>query len=280
MLNLFGAVACSVLVSVLLKLAPRWRVAIDVAIACNYACAMVATVLLLQPWRSAPPTAQWPWPSLLALGLLLPTIFLVLARSVREAGIVRSDVAQRLSLLLPLLAAFVLFGERASATKLAGGALGLLALLALVWRGRAQPAPVRAGAAWPLLVFAGFGVIDILFKRVAASGLALGLALQVVFVLALVVAVLISAARRSAPDWRSCGAGLVLGLFNFGNILFYLRAHRALPDAPALVFAGMNLGVVVLGALTGLVLFGERLGRINLAGLGLALVAITLLARG
>ena len=48
MLNLFGAVACSVLVSVLLKLAPRWRIAIDVAIACNYACAMVATALLLR----------------------------------------------------------------------------------------------------------------------------------------------------------------------------------------------------------------------------------------
>src|SRR6185312_5361900 len=51
-----------------------------------------------------------------------------------------------------------------------------------------------------------------------------------------------------------------------------LRQH------PALVFASMNLGVVVLGALTGVLLFRERLSRINLAGLGLALLAIALLA--
>ena len=42
----------------------------------------------------------------------------------------------------------------------------------------------------------------------------------------------------------------------------------------------MNLGVVVLGALAGVALFKERLGRINAVGLLLALVAIALLAWG
>jgi multidrug transporter EmrE-like cation transporter len=40
----------------------------------------------------------------------------------------------------------------------------------------------------------------------------------------------------------------------------------------------MNLGVVVLGALAGMLLFRERLSRTNLAGLLLALLAIALLA--
>jgi drug/metabolite transporter (DMT)-like permease len=87
---------------------------------------------------------------------------------------------------------------------------------------------------------------------------------------------------RVPAAWTLGGlaAGLLLGLFNFANILFYLRAHRALPGRPALVFAGMNLGVVVLGALVGLLAFRERLSRLNLAGLGLAVLAIVLLARG
>jgi len=42
----------------------------------------------------------------------------------------------------------------------------------------------------------------------------------------------------------------------------------------------MNLGVVALGALAGLAVFRERLSRVNLAGLVLAVLAITLLARG
>jgi hypothetical protein len=40
---------------------------------------------------------------------------------------------------------------------------------------------------------------------------------------------------------------VALGLANFGNILFYLRGHRALPQYPALVFVSTNIGVVALG---------------------------------
>jgi len=80
--------------------------------------------------------------------------------------------------------------------------------------------------------------------------------------------------------WRHALGGLLLGLCNFGNIGCYLAAHRALPAHPALVFAGMNLGVVVLGALTGVLLFRERLNRTNVAGLVLALPALALLAWG
>lgn len=275
MIDLAAAVLCSVLVSVLLKLAPRWRIEIGQAIAWNYLVAGIATALFLRPDLAPLAAADAPWPSLIALGVLLPTIFLVLAAAVRSAGIVRSDVAQRLSLLLPLLAAFVLFGESASVAKVAGCALGLLALPAMAWRGGDLQ---RAGWRWLLPVFAGFGLIDILFKRVAASGMPLGSALQAMFALALVVAFAIVFVRRSVFDRRSLAGGLVLGALNFGNIAFYLRAHRALPDAPSLVFAGMNLGVVMLGALTGVALFGERLGRINVAGLLLAVLAIALLA--
>jgi hypothetical protein len=38
--------------------------------------------------------------------------------------------------------------------------------------------------------------------------------------------------------------------------------------------------VVALGALTGLLLFRERLGRVNAVGLGRALLAVGLLVRG
>jgi hypothetical protein len=44
-----------------------------------------------------------------------------------------------------------------------------------------------------------------------------------------------------------CG-GLV-GAFNFGNILFYLKAHQAFADNPSTVFAAMNMGVIILGSL-------------------------------
>ncbi len=45
-------------------------------------------------------------------------------------------------------------------------------------------------------------------------------------------------------------------------------------DTPTLVFAGMNMGVIVLGALTGLLIFKEKLSAINALGIVIALIAI------
>ncbi len=279
------SVLCSVLVSVLLKLARRLQIDVGQAIAWNYVVTSVLTAWLLQPTLVTLRDPGVPWPALVALGILLPTIFLALAAAVRHAGIVRSDAAQRLSLLLSLLAAFVLFGEHLNAVKLAGIVLGLLALLCMIWRsGSAVSATGTAGWLYPLLVFAGFGVIDILFKRVAMAGIPLGDSLQAMFALALLVAFALQLWRRlrgrTRFTARSALAGLVLGAANFGNILFYLRGHRALPAHPALVFASMNIGVVALGAMVGLLLFRERLSRLNLGGVLLAVVAIGVLARG
>ena len=276
MLYVLLAALCSVLVSVLLKLAKRGGIDVGQAVAWNYVATLALTLLALRPSTEPLRHADAPWFALAALGVLLPTIFLALATSVRHAGIVRSDAAQRLSLLIPLLAAFTLFGQPAEGAKLLGCALGLLALACMVWRG--DSGGERAGWGWPLAVFAGFGAIDVLFKRVAAAGLPLGSSLLAVFALALVVAFAIELARGLRFTLRSALGGLLLGLCNFGNILFYLRAHRALPEQPALVFASMNLGVVVLGALAGIALFKERLSRTNAIGLLLALAAIALLA--
>ena len=275
------SVICSVLVSVLLKLARRFSVDIGQAIAWNYAVASVLTSLVLRPSLTMLRGPRAPWLALAGLGVLLPTIFLALGASVRHAGIVRSDAAQRLSLLISLLAAFVMFGEKLDRLKGAGIGLGLLALLCMVWRSERVVASDGAAMwAYPLIVLGGFAAIDILFKRVAQAGLPLGASLQAMFALSLVVALVLLLWRRGRTifTWRSALAGVALGLANFGNILFYLRAHRALPQHPALIFASTNIGVVALGALIGVLVFRERLSRLNFGGVLMALAAIGMIA--
>src|SRR5579859_6356439 len=277
------SVVCSVLVSVLLKLARRLSVDVGQAIAWNYVATSVLTAMVFHPSLSVLTTPQAPWLGFIGLGLLLPLIFLALAASVSSAGIVRTDAAQRLSLLISLLAAFLLFGEALSVGKVVGIALGLAALACMVWR----VAPVASagrerGWVWPVVVFLGFGAIDVLFKRVAVAGTPFEASLQAMFALALVVSLVILLWRRwhdrTFFTLRDAVAGLLLGLANFGNIVFYLRGHRSLPDHPSLVFASMNLGVVALGALVGTVAFRERLSWVNVVGVLLALAAIGVIA--
>jgi drug/metabolite transporter (DMT)-like permease len=72
--------------------------------------------------------------------------------------------------------------------------------------------------------------------------------------------------------------GALVGIFNFGNILFYLKAHKEFSTNPSTVFAAMNMGVIVTGSLAGVLIFNEKLSVRNYAGIILALVAIVLIA--
>ncbi len=72
--------------------------------------------------------------------------------------------------------------------------------------------------------------------------------------------------------------GLILGVFNFGNIYFYLKAHQALQTQPSVVFTAINIGVIALGSLVGLLLFKEKLSKLNYAGILLAILAILIIA--
>lgn len=284
MLYLCLSILCSVAVSVLLKLMQRRGIDTAQAIGWNYLAASLLCFALLDPPLGTLAAPHAPWPALALLALLLPGIFLALAASVRAAGIVRTDVAQRLSLVLSLLAAFLWFGEQATPQRLAGLALGVVAVVLLVLRperGAATGAGWR-GWALPLLVLAGYAGVDVLLKHIAAAGTPFAASLQVAFVAAFVV----MAGAQLLRHWRhgvvpampALWSGLLLGALNFGNILFYVKAHRALPDNPAVVFSTMNIGVVVLGTLAGMALFRERLGRLNLLAIPLAITAIALIA--
>lgn len=283
---LLASVTCSVAVAAMLKLARRWQVDVRQAIMTNHAVAALLCWAVLRPDPAALLAPQTPWLVLAALGVLLPSGFMAMAMAVRHAGVVRSDAAQRLSLFIPLLAAFLLFGEPVSGRKLGAIALAFAALFCLLRR--AAPAsdagdPADAGQRralwlWPLAVWVAYGAVDILFKQVARAGTAFAGGLLLAFALAsaLMLAYLLWRGAHWAP--RHLAAGVALGAVNFGNIITYIRAHQALPDHPALVFAAMNMGVITLGTLVGALAFREPLSRVNGLGLALALAAILLMA--
>lgn len=285
---LAGSILCSILVAILLKLARRWRVDVRQAIAVNYVTAATLCALILRPDPQMLLQPGTPWGVLLALGVLLPSVFLAMAASVRHAGIVLSDAAQRLSLFIPLAAAFLIFGE-ALTTQTATGIVVAFAAMACLLSGRpgdsASGAPAgddipklgRAVWLWPLAVWLGYGLIDILFKQIAQTGTSFPVGLLGAFLISGVVAFTALALMRVRWTVRDAAGGVVLGLANFGNILFYIRAHQHFPENPVLVFSAMNIGVIAAGALVGGVVFRERLKPQHWVGVALALCAIVIM---
>lgn len=286
MLFLLISVMCSVTVGVLLKIWTSRQLDASQLVTWNYLAAAALAWLVLRPSPRVLTDPATPWALLIGLGIALPTIFIVMARSLNAAGIVRTDAAQRLSLLISLAAAFIWFGETPTSWKLGGLACGVIAMACLLAKPSRSLWAERSATAWPWLLatWAGYGAIDITLKHVAQAGISTTAALGVSFSLAFVAMLSVLLWRhhqgRTRITLTHLGAGMLLGALNFTNILTYIRAHQALSHSPATVFAVMNIGVVVLGTLIGVLVFDERTSRTNQCGLLLALIAIALIAMG
>lgn len=277
MIYIVLSVFCSVIVAVLLKLAKRYEISIIQAVTVNYFTALTLCFLFFKPEVNLLSSSA-PWPIYIALAILLPSIFLVLAASVKKLGIVKTDIAQRLSLFIPILAAYFIFREGFNQYKLIGLGIGFLAIL-LTFIRKSDQEKKSNNWIYPIVIFIGFGVIDVLFKQIALyKNLPYTTSLFTVFAMAFLVSVAIVIylviTKKTKLQLVNLACGLILGFFNFGNILFYMKAHKALSENPSTVFAAMNLGVIVVGSLVGIVVFKEKLSKLNYVGIVLALVAV------
>lgn len=283
MLELGLAILCSVSVGVLIKMARQKGIVIAQSIAVNYLVAISLCYFLLKPDFQGQTIMQIVQENtssyiFFALGLLLPSVFLIQSKALEFAGIIRTDAAQRLSLFLPILAAFTLFGETITMSKLIALFLAFLALGCLLWKSHQGMNKSGITAIISLaLVWVGFGVIDILFKQMAKTGSAFRLTLFISFIFAACVMFIYLVLRRTQWHVPSVLVGLLLGTLNFGNILFYIEAHQVMKDDPTLVFTGMNLGVICLGTFIGASFFKEKIHKINYLGVLIAVVAIVCL---
>lgn len=279
MIYILLSISCSVTVAVLLKLAKRYNIHVLQAVMWNYLAAIILSYIFFRPELAQ--LVAVPTTLAIAIGVLLPVLFLILGASVRNIGIVKSDIAQRLSLFIPILASLYLFGENFGGLKVAGLLVGFLAIVLTLSRKSTVKTETNSYV-YPILVFIGFGLIDVMFKKLALDkSIPYTSTLMVIFCISFIIAAVILGyvvlVRKKKVELINFFCGIVLGCFNFGNILFYMKAHRAMADNPSTVFAAMNMGVIILGSIIGIVLFKEKVSKLNYVGIAMALAAILLI---
>ncbi|MFV8336472.1 EamA family transporter [Flavobacterium sp. RSP29] len=280
MLFLILSIICSVTVGVIFKVARKYTISHTQIVTWNYVFACIFCYLSFSPdINTVDSTAPW-WLHI-TIGVLLPSIFLFLATSIKHMGIVKTDAAQRLSLFIPILAAWLLFKEEFSTLKILAFVLAIPALFLILTKNTEN---TKNKWGYPTAVLIGFGVIDILFKQIATyTSLPYTTSLFVILGIAMTIMITVVAYevlfKKVRLNLQNILFGGLVGIFNFGNILFYLKAHQEFSNNPSTVFAGMNMGVIIIGSLVGVLIFKERLSKMNLIGLFLALIAIILIVR-
>lgn len=274
---LFAAL-CSVAVSVVLKRLTMAGFNSLAMVVWNYASASILCFLWFKPALFSIHFEQVPWWLIVILGIVLPSIFLALSRALTYAGIVKTEIAQRLSAILSIIAAYFIFHEQFSTSKIFGVVLGLVAVsLLILSRGNIENKVIHKKAVFSLLsVWVGYALVDILLKYNSSLGQGFAQSLNLIFITAFIFSLVYGLIKQKSILWKrkNICAGLFLGVLNFANIALYVNAHIALKSSPAIVFAAMNIFVVIFGILSGVILFKEKMNLKMLCSLVLALGAV------
>ncbi|MGM5630904.1 DMT family transporter [Apibacter raozihei] len=244
----------------------------------NYIFSALFCYFIYHPSLTTINDSQAPWLIYILMSILMPVMFILIGLSIKHIGIARTDIAQRISLLLTLVASFLFFKEDFTWKKIAGLSLGFISIFFIFHQSRKSKSEGIYSWLLPVLIFFGMGVISILYKVIAANQeISFTTSTFFIFVGSFITGVIILAFSKQKFNLSSLVWGLAVGVFNFGNVLFYLKAHQTLKHNPSMVFATMNLGVIILGSITGICFFKEKMSSRNYFGLLLALISIILI---
>jgi inner membrane transporter RhtA len=219
---------------------------------------------LARPWRSWPKGA--PRLPLIGLGLSTAAAILGFYLAIQRLPL---GVAVPLQFLGPLTVA--VFGSR-RASDLAWAALAAAGVWALV--GAGQPAAGRidpSGIPWALTAAAGWGGY-IVFGRHAGQLYGRSTAALAIGIAALVV-VPVGVAHAGAALFSPALIPLALGVALLSTVIPFSLELFALPRIPSRTFAVFTSLEPAMAVLSGLLLLGERLSPMQMAGVAVVIAA-------
>ena len=286
MVFLLIAILCSASLPLLFRAFDDWRVNLFWAIPVNYfSCIVVGAIFAPEPaqafelvWRS--------WFFLATLqGFILAVNFYLLAYAAQRAGVSVAVLASRLSVAIPVMLAFLLYGDSLNTMKI----IGLVTAAASLYLCTATGQDFGIRQAWlrrvlPVLVFFMFGCHFSLLKFAQAYYLddsSYHLYVTLSFLFALVTSAAIGLMRifsaKVGVRATDLIAGGALGLINYGAIYCLIKVLSLEGWQSSELFPIYSVGVVGVSSLLAMILFKERLSQLKKLGLFIGLLAVALL---
>ncbi len=276
MVLILAAALCMALLFLLFKVYDRRGVPLLPTIVINYFVALGCGTLVAPAWKAGD-LGPLVLPALM-LGILFITLFYLTGLSTQRAGVAATSVASKMSLVLTVLAAVLFYDEAPGALGWTGIVLALVGVLLASW----SRGPQGARGAWvlPLVLFIGNAAIDILLNHTQRTHLTPStepVFPTLIFGVAgsLGLLRLLGTRERSQLALPSVWiAGILLGLVNYASLFFIVGALARSGFAASSVFPLMNIGVILFGTAGSILVFRERLARVQWVGVGCAVMAM------
>lgn len=284
MIYLVLAVVCNSLLFLILKSFDRFRINTLQGIVVNYAVAG-SLGLLLSPVPfsfAALETKTWLWiPPI--MGMLFISIFLLIARTAQTIGVSVASVANKMSVIIPVIVAILLYNDSTGFMKVAGIVLALVAVYFTSKKNDGSSLGLRQ-LFLPLVVFLGSGIIDALVNFAQQESVSTAdspLFIACCFLMAFTGGVLMVSyqliRKQTTLQPRALLAGIVLGVPNYFSIWCIIEALESQLMESSMLYPVANMGIVVVSTLAAFLIFREKLSPMNLIGIGISIVATLLI---
>ena len=217
----------------------------------------------------------------LIIGILFIITFNLIAFGTQKIGIAITTVSNKMSMIIPVLIGLFVFKEDKNFLKLIGIVLAILAIFFSCSK-NGKLSFDKKYLPVIILVFIGQGIADSTLKW--AQEFAINASNNNVFFATTFFTAAFSGTlfmmiqlRKITVTLRSLLWGVILGIPNYFTLYFFVEALSARVFESSQVFPIVNMGVIVLTAVMGIILFREHLSKSNWMGILLALIAISLI---
>ena len=265
-----------------MRLFERFKLDNHQALMWNYVFAAGTGFLMCKQFDTPTQLVNEPWFGLSILtGFWFIFTYLLMTASTQRSGVTVTSLSSKLSVVLPTLAGVVLFSEKLNFVATIGIVLALVALVLVVGGKNTTDKDIKINWLLPVLIFFGTGTGDILMKLTEQQNTSddMGFMIAFIYFIAMLFGFLVVALDlirgKSKWQWKSAIGGITLGVINFFSTFCVYNAMRCFDNV--VLFPIYNIGVVCLTALTGWLLFKEKLTWKNYLGLAIAIIAVILI---
>lgn len=286
MLYLIAIVLLNVLLFSIFKMFPKYGISPLQAIAVNYwVCVLTGTMVLskgIEPILSF--SYSWIYWALL-LGSMLIALFNLIAYSTKVEGMTTTTIANKLSLVIPVLIAAWLYQEHFGVGKILGILIAFPAVYLTVKKKQEVAGKVK-NLFWPVLLFIGSGILDTLMKYVQTYYLATTADQAIFTIQSFAIAAMLGTAvlvvriilRNEQLHWKNIVAGVVLGIPNYFSIYYLIRLFHVDFMESSAVIPVNNVSILLCTTLVAFLFFKEQITRLRLVGIILSIISILLIA--
>ncbi len=257
------------------------------AIVVNYAVCVI-TGLSYIGWGNFTSRLEWGSEWILSahfLGLIFIGAFFLMAYTTQVRGVSVATVASKMSLAIPVIFSLFIFKYAVNSLDTWNYLGIILSFVAIFLVSRKQKIEAQKITfrflLLPLAVFLLGGLIDTLLNYVNHTYVNEKIEPIypiVIFGSAFFFGFTVLIIKKIRFGWKELIGGIYLGVPNYFSIYFQLKALTAFDNNGAIVYPAMNIGIIICSTLLAILLFKEKLTRLNFIGVGLALIVIFLLS--